>query len=84
MRPPRDPKKSSSSLRDSEGAPKDPPHHSANHGASTVTKLINAYRKVPTPTNRARLQKYLEKHPMAVVMATKEEAEFLKTNDFRF
>ncbi|WP_230173185.1 hypothetical protein [Rhizobium sp. CECT 9324] len=49
-----------------------------------MTKLINAYRKVPTPTNRARLQKYLEKHPMAVVMATKEEAEFLKTNDFRF
>jgi len=47
-----------------------------------MTRLINAYRKLPSPTNRAKLQAYLQKHMMAVCMATPEELQFLKANEF--
>jgi hypothetical protein len=45
-------------------------------------KLINAYRKMPSPSNRAKLQAYLNKHMMAVCLATPEEIAFLKTHEF--
>ena len=45
-------------------------------------KLIEAFRKVPSPTNRAKLQAYLNKHMMAVCLATPEEQAFLKTHGF--
>lgn len=45
-------------------------------------KLINAYRKLPSPSNRAKLQAYLNKHMMAVCLATPEEIAFLKTHEF--
>ena len=48
-----------------------------------MTKLINAYRKLPTPTNRAKLQAYLAKHMMAVCLASADEVAFLKSNDFK-
>ncbi|CAB5219978.1 hypothetical protein UFOVP239_21 [uncultured Caudovirales phage] len=47
-----------------------------------MTKLINAYRKLPSPTNRAKLQAYIAKHMMAVCMATEDEIAFLKANQF--
>ena len=47
-----------------------------------MSKLINAYRALPTPANRVRLQKYLNRHMMAVCLATPEELAFLKTNEF--
>ena len=47
-----------------------------------MTKLITTYRATPTPTNHAKLQKYLDKHMMAVCMATSEEVAFLKANGF--
>ena len=47
-----------------------------------MSRLINAYRKCPTPTNRAKLQAYLNKHMMAVCLAPPEELAFLKTHDF--
>lgn len=47
-----------------------------------MSKLIAAYRKLPSPTNRARLQNYLRKHMMAVCLATPEEIAFLKAHDF--
>jgi len=47
-----------------------------------MQKLINAYRKLPSPTNRQRLQAYLRKHMMAVCLATPEEIAFLKAHDF--
>lgn len=47
-----------------------------------MTKLINAYRKLPSPANRARLQSYLNKHMMAVCLATPDEVAFLKANEF--
>lgn len=47
-----------------------------------MTKLINTYRTLPSPTNRAKLQKYLDKHMMAVCMASSDEVAFLKANGF--
>ena len=48
-----------------------------------MTKLINAYRKMPSPTNRAKLQAYLDKHMMSICMATPEDVAFLKANEFK-
>ena len=48
-----------------------------------MNKLINAYRKIPSPTNRAKLQAYLDKHMMAICMATPEDVAFLKANEFK-
>lgn len=45
-------------------------------------KLINAYRKLPSPSNRTKLQAYLNKHMMAVCLATPEDIAFLRTNNF--
>ena len=47
-----------------------------------MTKLINTYRQLPSPTNRRKLAAYLAKHPMATVMATAEELQFLRINSF--
>ena len=47
-----------------------------------MDKLINQYRATPTPANRAKLQTYINKHMMAVCMATIEDVAFLKANEF--
>jgi len=47
-----------------------------------MRKLLNAYKTLPSPTNRAKLQTYLNKHMMAVCLATPEEIAFLKAHDF--
>jgi hypothetical protein len=47
-----------------------------------MTKLINIYRQLPSPTNRRKLAAYLAKHPMATVMATADELQFLRVNSF--
>lgn len=47
-----------------------------------MNKLINAYRALPTPTNRNKLQTYLNKHMMAVCLATADEVAFLRANEF--
>ena len=48
-----------------------------------MNKLIEKYRTIPSPTNRAKLQAYLQKHMMAVCLATQEEIAFLKANEFK-
>lgn len=48
-----------------------------------MSKLIAAYRKLPSPTNRQRLQNYLNKHMMAVCLATPDEIAFLKAHEFK-
>lgn len=48
-----------------------------------MQKLIDAYRKLPSMANREKLQKYLQKHTMAVCMATPEEIAFLRANEFK-
>jgi hypothetical protein len=47
-----------------------------------MTKLIESFRKCPTQANRIKLQKYINKHMMAVCMATPDELAFLKANEF--
>ena len=47
-----------------------------------MQRLLNTYRKLPSPSNRAKLQAYLNKHMMAVCMATPEDIAFLKANGF--
>ncbi len=47
-----------------------------------MQRLLNTYRTKPTPTNRAKLQAYLNKHMMAVCLATPEDIAFLKANGF--
>jgi len=48
-----------------------------------VSRLIEIYRKCPSPSNRAKLQAYLQKHMMAVCMATEQEIAFLKAHEFK-
>ncbi len=48
-----------------------------------MEKLVKAYRAMPTMANRARLQKYLTAHPMAVCLANAETVAFLKVHEFR-
>jgi hypothetical protein len=48
-----------------------------------MTKLIKTYKAVPSPTNRAKLQAYLNKHMMAVCLATPDEIAFLKAHAFK-
>ncbi len=47
-----------------------------------MSKLINAYRTLPSPANRTRLQTYINKHLMAICIATPEEVQFLRSNQF--
>ena len=48
-----------------------------------MEKLINKFRAAPNVFNRNKLQAYLDKHMMAVCMATPEEIAFLKANEFK-
>ena len=48
-----------------------------------MQKLIAAYRKAPTPSNRAKLQQYLNRHMMALCLASAEDLAFLKTHEFK-
>ena len=47
-----------------------------------MSKLIAAYKKMPSPTNRQKIVAYMQKHPMAVCMLSVEETQFLVANDF--
>jgi hypothetical protein len=47
-----------------------------------MSKLIAAFQFSPTDANRAKLQTYLNRHTMAVCLATPEEMTFLKANSF--
>ena len=44
-----------------------------------MQKIINTYRAAPTDANKAKIQSYLRKHPMAVCMLMPAEFQFLKT-----
>lgn len=48
-----------------------------------MQKLLNAFRANPTEANRTKLQKYLNKHMMAICLATPEDQAFLKANQFK-
>lgn len=47
-----------------------------------MQRMITAYRKLPSPSNRTKLQAYIIKHPMSVCLLTPEDTHFLRTNNF--
>jgi hypothetical protein len=47
-----------------------------------MSRLIAAYRKLPSPANRRKLATYLVTHTMAACMATPEERAFLLAHEF--
>ena len=52
------------------------------HGDTDMASLLNAYRAAPTAANRAKLARYLDRHPMALCFATAEEQAYLQANGF--
>jgi hypothetical protein len=47
-----------------------------------MQRLITAYRKLPSPSNRAKLQAYIIKHPMSVCLIPHADIHFLRVNNF--
>ena len=47
-----------------------------------MANLLKAYRTAPTAANRAKLARYLDRHPMALCLATAEEQAYLQANGF--
>lgn len=48
-----------------------------------MNKLLEAFIKNPNEQTRAKLQAYLNKHMMAICMATPEQQQTLKQNGFK-
>lgn len=48
-----------------------------------MSTLIAQYRKLPSPSNRQRLQAYLDRHPMAICLASPIDLRFLKEHAFK-
>jgi len=48
-----------------------------------MNKLIQAFKTEPSEKNRAKLAAYLQKHMMAICMASPDEQQFLKANGFK-
>jgi hypothetical protein len=48
-----------------------------------MNKLIQAFKADPSDKNREKLAAYLQKHMMAICMASPEEQQFLKANGFK-
>lgn len=47
-----------------------------------MNKLLVAFKAESTEANRIKLQKYINKHMMAVCCAPLEDQQFLKSNGF--
>lgn len=48
-----------------------------------MNKLIQAFKTDPSDKNRAKLQAYLQKHMMAICMASPDEQQFFAINGFK-
>lgn len=53
------------------------------HRQIELHRLINTYRHNPTPTSRLMLQAYIDKHPVAVHLASVIDTEFLRVHNFQ-
>lgn len=47
-----------------------------------MQKLLVSFKSNPTDANRIKLQKYINKHMMAICCAPIEDQIYLKTNGF--
>jgi hypothetical protein len=54
-----------------------------NTEVNNMLKLIRAYSAMPSPSNRAKLQKHIQAHPMALCFLTAEETAFLRSHEFK-
>ena len=52
-------------------------------GVSEMEKLLAAFVTNPTDANRKRLQSHLQKHMMAICLATPAQVAFLTANGFK-
>ena len=48
-----------------------------------MNKLLEAFIKNPTEQTRAKLQAYLNRHMMAICMASPEQKQALKQHEFK-
>lgn len=48
-----------------------------------MQKLLDQFKADQSEKNRVKLQNYLNKHMMAIVCATVEEQQYLKSNGFK-
>lgn len=48
-----------------------------------MQKLLAAYKKQPSPSNRVRLQRYMDAHPCYLLTATLDMVHFLRSNEFK-
>jgi hypothetical protein len=49
-----------------------------------MNRLINAFRAVPSPSNRKKIEAHIQKHPFSICTITVEDQQFLKANGFTF
>jgi hypothetical protein len=47
-----------------------------------MNKLLVSFKTNPTESNRIKLQKYINKHMMAICCAPLEDQQYLKSNGF--
>lgn len=47
-----------------------------------MNKLLTVFKNEPTEANRIKLQKYINKHMMAICCAPLEDQIYLKSNGF--
>lgn len=48
-----------------------------------MLKLVNAYRKLPSPTNRRKLQEYITLDYVALCKLSSDNIAFLRANNFK-
>lgn len=49
-----------------------------------MQKLIDRFRNRPTLKNREALQTYINRHPMAIVLCSPEQMDFIRRNHFSY
>ena len=48
-----------------------------------MKKLLETFRANPTDANRVKLQTYIDRHMMAICLASADDVAFLRANLFR-
>ena len=56
--------------------------HQPRQKVHKMNKLIDNFKRLPSPINRAKLQNYLNNHAMAICLATPDQIAFLTVNEF--
>ena len=57
--------------------------HQLNNKGNKMQTLLNKFKADQSENNRVKLQNYLNKHMMAIVCASIEDQQYLKSNGFK-